>query len=105
MSKLKTFYYIANVWDRDELHIEDAHEFKSNRDVEAVKDGYDELEVEWLVEDMASDYIHNHDGWEIAESWHGASRQFAVWDSDKNFIGKFEVMLEYEPRFNVWRQE
>jgi hypothetical protein len=96
---MKTFYYIADIWEKDELNVEDAFEFESNCDIE------DTFEVEWMVQDMAKDYVDNHDGWEIANSWSGTYRDFAVWDSDKNFIGKFEVLLEYEPTFSAWKKK
>ena len=104
---MKTYYYIPNIWERDELDVEDALEFKSDRDIEAVNAGhkYDDFEVTWLVEEMAEDYVSNHDGWEISNSWHGSEREFAVWDSNKEFIGKFDVLLEYEPTFTAWRKK
>ncbi len=107
MRELKTYYYIPNIWERDELNVENAYEFQSNRDILAVNEGhkYDDLELDWLVEEMADDYISNHDGWEIAHNWHGTEREFAVWDTDKTFIGKFDVLLEYEPRFTAWKKK
>ena len=107
MNDLKTYYYIPNIWERDELNVDHAFRFKSNRDIVAVTEGhkYDDFELSWLVEDMANDYISNHDGWEIANTWHGSEREFAVWDSDKTFIGKFDVLLEYEPTFHASRKE
>lgn len=102
---MKTYYYIPNIWDRDDLNVENALEFKTDRDIDAVNGDYDEYELCWLVEDMASDYLRNRDGWEIANSWHGDYRDFVVWDSDKNLIGKFEVLLEYEPCFSAWRKQ
>lgn len=104
---MKTFYYIPNIWENDELNVDHAFEFSSNRDVYAVNYGhkYDDLELTWLVEDMAKDFVYNHDGWEICHNWHGDYRDFAVWDSDKNFIGTFEVLLEYEPTFSAWKKK
>ncbi len=101
---MKTYYYIANVWEKDEVDVENALEFKTDRDIDAVNGDYDEYELCWLVEDMASDYLRNYDGWEIADSWQGEYRDFVVWDPDKNLIGKFEVLLEYEPSFSAWRK-
>ena len=107
MNDLKTYYYIPNIWKRDELNVDYAFEFKSNRDIVAVTEGhkYDDFELSWLVEDMAKDFFHNHDGYEIGNEWCGDSRDFAVWDSDKNFLGTFEVVLEYEPAFSVWEKK
>ncbi len=107
MRELKIYYYIPNIYERDELDIENAYEFKSNRDIVSVVEGYkyDDFELSWLVEEMAKDYINNRDGWEIAHNWQGDYREFAVWDTDKTFIGKFEVMLEYEPHFTAWMKK
>jgi hypothetical protein len=107
MNDLKTYYYIPNIWDHDELDVEDAYEFKSNRDIVAVNYGhkYDDFELTWLVEEMAKDYLIKHDGWEISNTWRGNEREFAVWDSDKTFIGKFDVLLEYEPTFTAWMKK
>jgi hypothetical protein len=101
---MKTYYYIANVWEKDEVDVTYANEFKSDRDIDAVNGDYDEYELCWLVEDMASDYLRNYDGWEIADRWQGEYRDFVVWDSDKNLIGTFQVLLEYEPSFSAWRK-
>jgi hypothetical protein len=105
MNELKTYYYLPNIWERDNLDVENAYDFRSRRDIDAVNGGYDELEVSWLVESMAKDYLSNHDGWEVAGSWQGDYRDFVVWDSDKNLIGTFEVLLEYEPCFTAWRKK
>ncbi len=100
-----TYYYIPNIWKKDELDVEDSYLFKSRIDIAAVSGGYDEFETRWLVEEMASDFYSGRDGWEIADSWAGNCRDFALWDTNKNFVGTFEVMLEYEPTFNAWRKE
>ena len=104
MNDLKIYYYIPNIW-KDTPNIDDAYEIKTNWDIVAVNGGYDQFELKWLVEDMAKDFFHNHDGYEIGNEWCGDSRDFAVWDSDKNFIGIFEVVLEYEPAFSVWEKK
>lgn len=96
-----TVYYIANIWDKDVLDIEDAREFKTDRDIHAYSgEGYDRWEVEWLVEEISKNYFYNHDGWEIANTWEGGIT-IAVWDDNKNFVGKFESQLEYEPTFMI----
>jgi hypothetical protein len=102
--ELNTFYYIPNIWN-ETPNIEDAYEIQSDRDIVAVNGGYDEYELLWLVEDMAKDFFHNHDGWEIGNEWNGDSRDFAVWDKDQNFVGIIEVVLEYEPTFTAWRKK
>ena len=107
MTELKTYYYIPNIWEKDELDIENAYEFKSNRDIVDSYDRhkYDDFELKWLVEAMADDYISHRDGWEVAHNWQGEYREFAVWDIDKTFIGKFDVLLEYEPTFSAWKKK
>jgi len=102
---MNTFYYYPNIWGTETPDVEDAYPFSSNHDIHAVKGGYDEWEVEWMVEDMAKDYFTHHDGWEIANNWHGDARIFAVWDDNKNFIGQFDVYLEYEPTFQASRKK
>ena len=94
-------YYIANVWDTDNLDIEDAEYFETDRDIHSAKgNGYDEWEIEWLVDEISKYYFNNRDGWEIERSWRDGI-VIAVWDEDKNFIGKFESILEYEPSFMI----
>lgn len=98
-------YYIANVWDADNLDVEDAEEFETDRDIHSANgQGYDEWEVEWLVEEISNYYFHNRDGWEIERSWRDGIT-IAVWDDEKNFIGKFDSQLEYEPTFIISRIE
>ena len=107
MRERKTYYYIPNIWEKDELDVENAYEFESSRDIVDSYDRhkYDDFELSWLVEEMADDYITWRGGCEIANDWHGNYREFAVWDTDKTFIGKFEVMLEYEPQFTAWMKK
>ena len=94
-------YYIANVWDTDTLDVEGAEDFETNRDIHSAKDeGYDDWEVEWLVQEISNYYFHNRDGWEIESSWRDGIT-IAVWDDKKNFIGKFDSLLEYEPTFLI----
>jgi hypothetical protein len=98
---MKTVYYIANIWDKDYPDIDESLEFKTNRDIHAVtEEGYDRWEVEWLIQDISEHYFYNHDGWEIADTWRGGIT-IALWDDNKKFVGKFESMLEYEPRFVI----
>jgi hypothetical protein len=94
-------YYIANVWDTDNLDIEDAEDFETELDIHSAKgEGYDEWEVNWLVEEISKYYFHNRDGWEIERTWRDGIT-IAVWDEDKNFIDKFKSVLEYEPSFMI----
>lgn len=104
---MKTYYYyLSHNGGAAEQHVDHAHEFKSDRDIEAVNQGhkYDDLELSWLVEEMADDYMRNHDGWEIANNWHGDYRDFHVWDENKEFVGTFEVLMEYTPTFSAWKK-
>lgn len=98
---MKTYYYIPNVWDKDDLTVDNALEFNSDRDIRSVNGGYDKWEVDWLVGEMAEDYYDNHDGWEIANSWSGGYLKFVVWNDQKELIGKFEVLLEFQPTFTA----
>lgn len=93
-------YYIVDVWERDNLDIEDAVEFEHDYDIHAVGGGYDRYECEWLVEDVCKHYFHNRDGWEIERSWRNGIN-IAVWDENETFIGLFSSTLEYEPTFFV----
>lgn len=102
---MKTYYYYPNLFDGETPDIENAYEFRSERDIHAVKGGYDRWEVEWLVEETASDYLNNHDGWEIAHKWCGYERTFVLWDENKNLVGEFDVLLEYEPIFRANRKK
>ena len=101
---MKIYYYVPNLFDGETPDIENAYEFKSERDILATDGGRDEWELAWMVEEMAKDYLNNHDGWEIANNWCGYERTFAVWDYDKTFIGQFDVYLEYEPSFSAYRK-
>jgi hypothetical protein len=102
---MKTYYYIPNIFDGETPDIENAYEFRSERDIHATDGGYDRWEVEWLVEETASDYVDNHDGWEIANRWCGYERTFVLWDENKNLVGEFDVLLEYEPIFRANRKK
>lgn len=104
---MKTYHYIPNIWDKDELDVEDAYEFDSHLDIYAVNQShkYDDIECQWLVEEMANDYFSNHDGWDSADSWSRNAIVFALWDSEKNFVGKFTVTLEFEPTFSAYKEK
>ena len=104
MSQLYTYYYIPNHFG-SEPDVEDAYEFKSTTDISAVRGGYDDFEARWLVEEMAKDYFNNRDGWEISNNWNGNYRDFVLWDTNKNFVGVFEVLLEFEPTFSAYRKD
>ena len=100
----KTYYYQADVWAGDTLEIDDAFEFQTERDIEAYDgSGYDEFELRWLVEEMADDYVSNHDGYESYQ--YKPVCTFAVWNSDRKFAGAFDVQVEYEPSFIAWRSK
>ncbi len=65
-------------------------------------DAIDEWEFEMLVEAMADDYLHNHDGWEH-RSWPSSAMEFWLYDENKALIAKYMVSLEYEPTFSARR--
>ena len=94
-------FYIVDVWEHDTLDIEDASEFETNYDIHSAKgDGYDKWECEWLVDEICKYYFHNRDGWEMERTWRNGI-VVALWDENKNFVGKFSTILEYEPTFYV----
>ena len=97
-----TVYYIANVWHKDVLDVEDAIAFEYDRDIRSVtnEDEYDRFELDWLVQDISKHYFYNYDGWEIENTWRGGIT-IALWDENKNFVGKFESCLEYDPCFVI----
>ena len=104
MAQLYTYYYVPNFYG-SEPDVEDAYEFKSTTDITAAVDGNPFFEARWLVEEMAKDYFNNRDGWEIGNNWSGNYRDFVLWDTNKNFVGIFEVLLEFEPTFSAWRKK
>jgi len=65
----------------------------------------DEWDLERLAQECASDYHSNHDGWEH-RSWNNGSepKEFWIW-IDENTKVKFDVYLEYEPRFDARKSE
>lgn len=99
---MKTVYYIANIWHKDELDIEDAMEFQTKRDIHSVQEdgSYDRWETEWLIQEISEHYFYNHDGWEIESTWRGGIT-IALWDDNRKFVGKFVSELEYQPTFIV----
>lgn len=102
---MKTVYYIVDVWGVDYPDIDEALEFKTDRDIhDALGFAYDRWEVEWLIEEICKHYFHNHDGWEMEKTWRDGI-VVALWDDDKNFVGKFTSQLEYEPTFSVYKVE
>lgn len=103
---MKTYKYLANVWNKDAVTAADADEFDSERDIKsAYGDGYDKWEVRWLVEEIAEHYYDNRDGWEIAETWSRGSVDFLLWDEDDQLVGKFSVTLEFQPCFNAYESD
>ena len=73
------------------------------------KTGKYDLNSEWdlqsLVEECAEDYHSNHDGWEHT-SWNrgNESKEFWIW-TDENTKVKFDVWLEFEPRFDARKSD
>lgn len=59
----------------------------------------DDLELEWLVQDCADDYFHNHDGWDT-HSWtrHDVPLKFVIW-VDAHTKRIFNVWCNYKPDF------
>lgn len=96
-------YYLFDVWPEQNYDVEeDASEFETDRDIHSAdKNGYDEWEVEWLLEDICKDVFHNRDGWERADSWNRHGIVIALWDDNKKLVGLYETELEYDPAFNI----
>lgn len=98
------YYYAPNHYDG--MGFDDAIKFESERDIMAADNTngpYDKWELTWLVEEMAEDFFDNHDGWDQAQSWSMTALSFGVWDSKKNFVGIYDVTLEYLPSFHAYR--
>lgn len=51
--------------------------------------------------DLAAEYFHNHDGWDYGKTWEREGVVFHIWKPDGTYWGKFNAMIEYEPRFTV----
>jgi len=104
---MRLYHYLPELCINDEPNFDAAYKFLSERDINAVgypNGVYDELELQWLVQDMAKDFMENHDGWEDVGT--DGIIKYAVWRlTDKDFIGWFDVMVEYEPRYNVSRSK
>lgn len=101
---MNTYYYKFDIWDNEilklengeiELNVEDATEFESDHDC------FDDFSIEWFIEDLCKYVFHNRDGWEYSNRWADSSIMIALWDHNKNFIGKFRTTLEYDPTFSV----
>lgn len=88
------YYYQPLIFNYQEKDIKSAIEFDSFNTF------YDDV-----VEDAAEDFYDNHDGWEYADSWHGSSINMNLWDSNKEFIGEYEVHFETQPVFTAYRVE
>lgn len=85
--RMKHFTYRYFIPDHGST-ADDAFEFTSNSD-------YEEADVwgRWLAQEAASDYHHNHDGWEA--TW---PLDFVLLHEDK-VIGRFTVERDHEPVF------
>ena len=97
-------YYLFDVWpEHDSYDVdEDASEFNTDRDIySADGKGYDEWEVEWLLEEICKYHFHIRDGWECADTWNRNGIVIALWDSNKKLVGLYETELEYDPMFNI----
>lgn len=91
-----TFYYFVDRWscenestiEKHNCHQIDFHQLAG------------EWDYEDLVERCADDFHSNHDGWEYRD-WPNNSMPFHLFDHDMNYIGKFDVYLEFCPSFSV----
>ena len=99
-------YYLFDVWPEHDTYDvdQDASEFDTDRDIHSHDEkGYDEWEVEWLLEDICKYHFHNRDGWELADTWNNNGIVIALWDDNKKLVGLYETELEYEPAFLISR--
>lgn len=96
-------YYLFDVWPEDTYDVEqDASEFETDRDIHSADEkGYDDWEVDWLLEEICKYHFHNRDGWECADRWSNYNITVALWDDKKKLVGLFETVLEYDPTFYV----
>lgn len=56
--------------------------------------------LNYVAEDAAEDFYHNHDGWE--STW---PLNFVILDEDFNELGKFVVNMEAVPSFLAYKHE
>lgn len=87
------FYYYCNSYEEENpTGEEDLYEIKFDYQPT------DDWEWELLASAAAADLYSNHDGWEY-NSWRGNYMEFWLYGTDKVFVGKYRVLLEYEPSF------
>jgi hypothetical protein len=71
--------------------------FDSAYEIESL---WDLDDLEWIAEECADDFHHNHDGWE--RSW---PVTFTLWDEQGNSLGDYEVERDVEPVFSAYRKD
>ena len=100
---METVYYQFDVENGEVFDVEEASVFETERDIYSHDgNGYDEWEVEWLVEEICKYHFHNRDGWEYSDYW-SSGITIALWDSNRTLIGLYETVLEYEPTFSAYK--
>ncbi len=65
----------------------------------------DEFDLQYLAEVCAEDFHSNHDGWDYS-AWNNGrdSMPFFIWTSETTKV-RFDVSVEYEPRFHAHKKE
>lgn len=99
----KYFYYCE--YNDPHLKPDEAQayfQWNSNQDIRSVKGGFDELECQWLAEEIARDFHANHDGWEY-QQWNRGNEAmvFFVFDENRKFLFANAVYMEFEPSFTA----
>jgi hypothetical protein len=61
--------------------------------------GWDRDDIDYIAEECAEDFYHNHDGWE-----HQWPKTFFIFDESENLLGTFEIHLEHQPTFRAYEK-
>ena len=86
---MKIRYYAID--HEPNIEFDDAYEFESDHDTEF---------MDWVVEDCASDYHSEHDGWE--SSW---PITFRIWTESGEVLGDYLVERDYDPVFYAHKKD
>lgn len=92
------YEYRYSVEDCNGEDYDDAYVYSTTRDYDLT----DKFEQEWLVEECASDFHSNHDGWDW-RSWNNGNSTvaFYLWIDETSKV-RYDVQVEYEPRFMAY---
>lgn len=76
---------------RGGLDFKKAYQFETEWDLD---------DLEFVIEECADDFHHNHDGWE-----HHWPLEFKLWDHTGKELGDFLVEREMTPVFAAYKKE